>query len=163
MRAIATTLVLLCALCARCARAHATYAYACTANCASGCGDGYATNTLCADSANIAYAYEGCSKARCADVCGDVGAVTTPPVDKAVSGSTFTCFNATHLKHSTAALATQQSVAMDCGPGNHEMQSMYMAGSTHGACAAAWTSAATRGTTTTLVALAATLAAFAAR
>jgi hypothetical protein len=87
------------------------------------------------------------------------------PVSVSKYGRTFDCFNASHTMQSSAALATQQSVAMNCGPANHAMSGMYMPGASHMACnnwdntVAAAPSAAARGTPTTLAAtLAATLA-----
>jgi hypothetical protein len=70
------------------------------------------------------------------------------------------------MMQSTAELATQQSVAMNCGPAYHAMHGSFMAGAaSHTACdnwdntVAAAPSAAARGTPTTLAAtLAATLA-----
>jgi len=80
-------------------------------------------------------------------------------------GRTFACFEASNKMQSSAALATQQSVAMNCGPANHAMSGSYMPGASHTACdnwdntVAAAPSAAARGTPTTLAAtLAATLA-----
>ena len=83
-------------------------------------------------------------------------------------GRAFDCFKASHTMQSTAAIATQQSVAMNCGPANHYMTNPmpgYMPGASHMACnnwdntVAAAPSAAARGTPTTLAAtLAATLA-----
>ena len=90
------------------------------------------------------------------------------PVQVSKYGRTFDCFKASHTMQSTAAIATQQSVAMNCGPANHYMSNPmpgYMPGASHTACnnwdntVAAAPSAAARGTPTTLAAtLAATLA-----
>ena len=115
------------------------------------------------------YTYEGCTAERCDDVCGNDASVTANPVTAPVSvskyGSTFDCFNASHKMQMNAARATQQSVAMNCGPANHAMNGMYMPGASHMACnnwdntVAAAPSAAARGNPTTLAAtLAATLA-----
>ena len=153
----------------------ASRTYACTATCASttpttatACGIGNATNTWCG--ATTAYTYEGCTAERCDDVCGNDASVTANPVTAPVSvskyGSTFDCFNASHKMQMNAARATQQSVAMNCGPAYHAMHGSYMAGAaSHTACnnwdntVAAAPSAAARGTPTTLAAtLAATLA-----
>ena len=143
--------------------------YACTATCdattpttATACGIGNATNTWCG--ATSAYAYEGCTAERCDDVCAASNALTAP-VSVSKYGRTFDCFKASHKMQSSAALATQQSVAMNCGPANHAMSGSYMPGASHTACdnwdntVAAAPSAAARGTPTTLAAtLAATLA-----
>jgi transcription elongation factor Elf1 len=43
------------------------------------------------------------------------------PVRVSKYGRTFDCFKASHTMQSTAAIATQQSVAMNCGPANHYM------------------------------------------
>ena len=152
----------------------ASRTYACTATCdsttpttATACGIGNATNTWCG--ATTAYTYEGCTAERCDDVCGNDASVTANPVTAPVSvskyGSTFDCFNASHKMQMNAARATQQSVAMNCGPANHAMSGSYMPGASHMACnnwdntVAAAPSAAARGTPTTLAAtLAATLA-----
>ena len=154
----------------------ASRTYACTADCdattpttATACGIGNATNTWCG-ATTPAYEYEGCTAERCDDVCGNDASVTansfTAPVSVSKYGRTFDCFKASEKKQSTTALATQQSVAMNCGPANHVMNGMYMAGdASHTACnnwdntVAAAPSAAARGTPTTLAAtLAATLA-----
>ena len=175
------------ALCALCALAHriapvsavASRAYACTATCdattpatATACGIGNATNTWCG-ATTPAYLYEGCTAERCDDVCGNDASVTAndftlaaAPVSVIKYGRTFDCFKASEKKQSTTALATQQSVAMNCGPAYHPMSGLYMAGdASHTACnnwdntVAAAPSAAARGTPTTLAAtLAATLA-----
>jgi hypothetical protein len=143
--------------------------YACTATCdattpttATACGIGNATNTWCGTTS--AYAYEGCTAERCDDVCAASNALTAP-VSVSKYGRTFDCFKASHKMQSSAALATQQSVAMNCGPANHAMSASYMPGASHTACdnwdntVAAAPSAAARGTPTTLAAtLAATLA-----
>ena len=149
--------------------------YACTATCdattpttATACGTGNATNTWCG-ATTPAHAYEGCTAERCDDVCGNDASVTansvTAPVSVSKYGRTFACFEASNKMQSSAALATQQSVAMNCGPANHAMSGSYMPGASHTACdnwdntVAAAPSAAARGTPTTLAAtLAATLA-----
>ena len=149
----------------------ASRTYACTATCASttpttatACGIGNATNTWCG-ATTPAYTYEGCTAERCDDVCAASNAMMAP-VQVSKYGRTFDCFNASNMMQSTAALATQQSVAMNCGPAYHAMHGSYMAGAaSHTACnnwdntVAAAPSAAARGTPTTLAAtLAATLA-----
>ena len=147
----------------------ASRTYACTATCATtpttatACGIGNATNTWCG-ATTPAHAYEGCTAERCDDVCAASNAMMAP-VSVIKYGRTFDCFKASHTMQSTAALATQQSVAMNCGPANHAMSGMYMPGASHMACnnwdntVAAAPSAAARGTPTTLAAtLAATLA-----
>ena len=151
----------------------ASRTYACTATCdsttpttATACGIGNATNTWCG-ATTPAYEYEGCTAERCDDVCAASNAVTTP-VRVIKYGRAFDCFKASHTMQSTAAIATQQSVAMNCGPANHPMSNPmpgYMPGASHMACnnwdntVAAAPSAAARGTPTTLAAtLAATLA-----
>ena len=127
------------ALCALCALAHriapvsavASRAYACTATCdattpatATACGIGNATNAWCGTT-TPALAYEGCTATRCDDVCGNDASVTASAVAAPVSvtkyGRTFACFNATMKMQSSATLATQQSVAMNCGPASHAM------------------------------------------
>ena len=145
--------------------------YACTATCdattpttATACGIGNATNTWCGATPTP---YEGCTAERCDDVCVASNALTAP-VSVSKYGRTFDCFKASHTMQSTAAIATQQSVAMNCGPANHYMTNPmpgYMPGASHMACnnwdntVAAAPSAAARGTPTTLAAtLAATLA-----
>jgi hypothetical protein len=88
------------------------------------------------------------------------------PVQVSKYGRTFDCFKASHTMQGSAATATQQSVAMNCGPAYHAMHGSFMAGAaSHTACdnwdntVAAAPSAAARGTPTTLAAtLAATLA-----
>ena len=155
----------------------ASRTYACTATCdattpttATACGIGNATNTWCG-ATTPAYAYEGCTAERCDDVCGNDASVTAnsftaaAPVSVIKYGKTFDCFKASSKMQSSAALATQQSVAMNCGPANHAMSASYMPGASHTACdnwdntVAAAPSAAARGTPTTLAAtLAATLA-----
>ena len=148
----------------------ASRTYACTADCATtpttatACGIGNATNTWCG-ATTPAQTYEGCTAERCDDVCAASNAVTTP-VRVIKYGRAFDCFKASHTMQSTAAIATQQSVAMNCGPAYHAMHGSYMAGAaSHTACnnwdntVAAAPSAAARGTPTTLAAtLAATLA-----
>lgn len=151
----------------------ASRTYACTATCdtttpttATACGIGNATNTWCG-ATTPAYTYEGCTAERCDDVCAASNAMMAP-VSVSKYGRTFDCFKASHKMQSTAALATQQSVAMNCGPANHYMtvpMPGYMPGASHTACnnwdntVAAAPSAAARGTPTTLAAtLAATLA-----
>ena len=149
----------------------ASRTYACTADCdtttpttATACGIGNATNTWCGATT---YTYEGCTAERCDDVCAASNAMMAP-VSVSKYGRTFDCFKASHKMQSTAALATQQSVAMNCGPANHYMtvpMPGYMPGASHTACnnwdntVAAAPSAAARGNPTTLAAtLAATLA-----
>ena len=157
----------------------ASRTYACTADCdattpttATACGIGNATNTWCG-ATTPAYEYEGCTAERCDDVCGNDASVTASAVAAPVSvtkyGRTFACFNATMKMQSSATLATQQSVAMNCGPAYHPMSGLYMAGdASHTACnnwdntVAAAPSAAARGTPTTLAATLATLATLAA-
>ena len=148
----------------------ASRTYACTATCASttpttatACGIGNATNTWCG-ATTPAYEYEGCTAERCDDVCAASNAMMAP-VQVSKYGRTFDCFKASHTMQGSAATATQQSVAMNCGPANHAMNGMYMPGASHMACnnwdntVAAAPSAAARGTPTTLAAtLAATLA-----
>ena len=149
----------------------ASRTYACTATCdsttpttATACGIGNATNTWCG-ATTPAYTYEGCTAERCDDVCAASNAMMAP-VSVSKYGSTFDCFNASHKMQMNAARATQQSVAMNCGPAYHAMHGSYMAGDmSHTACnnwdntVAAAPSAAARGTPTTLAAtLAATLA-----
>ena len=151
----------------------ASRTYACTATCdtttpttATACGIGNATNTWCG-ATTAAYTYEGCTAERCDDVCAASNAMMAP-VQVSKYGRTFDCFKASNMMQSTAALATQQSVAMNCGPANHYMtvpMPGYMPGASHTACnnwdntVAAAPSAAARGTPTTLAAtLAATLA-----
>ena len=148
----------------------ASRTYACTATCdtttpttATACGIGNATNTWCG-ATTPAYAYEGCTAERCDDVCAASNAMMAP-VQVSKYGRTFDCFKASHTMQGSAATATQQSVAMNCGPANHAMNGMYMPGASHMACnnwdntVAAAPSAAARGTPTTLAAtLAATLA-----
>ena len=148
----------------------ASRTYACTATCdsttpttATACGIGNATNTWCG-ATTPAYEYEGCTAERCDDVCAASNAMMAP-VSVSKYGRAFDCFKASNTMQSTAALATQQSVAMNCGPANHAMSGMYMPGASHMACnnwdntVAAAPSAAARGTPTTLAAtLAATLA-----
>ena len=148
---------------------HASRTYACTADCATtpttatACGIGNATNTWCG-ATTPAYTYEGCTAERCDDVCAASNAMMAP-VQVSKYGRTFDCFKASHTMQGSAATATQQSVAMNCGPANHAMNGMYMAGASDMACynwdntVAAAPSAAARGTPTTLAAtLAATLA-----
>ena len=100
--------------------------YACTATCdattpttATACGIGNATNTWCG-ATTPAHAYEGCTAERCDDVCGNDASVTanavTAPVSVSKYGRTFACFKRRSKMQSSAALATQQSVAMNCGP-----------------------------------------------
>ena len=148
----------------------ASRTYACTATCdtttpttATACGIGNATNTWCG-ATTPAYTYEGCTAERCDDVCAASNAMMAP-VQVSKYGRTFDCFKASHTMQGSAATATQQSVAMNCGPANHAMNGMYMPGASHMACnnwdntVAAAPSAAARGTPTTLAAtLAATLA-----
>ena len=149
----------------------ASRTYACTATCdsttpttATACGIGNATNTWCG-ATTPAQTYEGCTAERCDDVCAASNALTAP-VSVSKYGRTFDCFKASHKMQGTAELATQQSVAMNCGPAYHAMHGSYMAGAaSHTACnnwdntVAAAPSAAARGTPTTLAAtLAATLA-----
>ena len=96
----------------------ASRTYACTADCATtpttatACGIGNATNTWCG-ATTPAYTYEGCTAERCDDVCAASNAMMAP-VQVSKYGRTFDCFNASHTMQSSAALATQQSVAMNC-------------------------------------------------
>ncbi|OUS45274.1 hypothetical protein BE221DRAFT_77044 [Ostreococcus tauri] len=125
--------------------------YACTAACvggaggSTGCGAGYVLSNACGSSDST---YEGCTSAKCDEKCA------TATGAKQTFGD-FTCYNTSNVMKTTAADATQQSVAMNCEPaGSHAMpgSSMFMAGATHTACDAK--SAAGRATTLVVALLA---------
>jgi hypothetical protein len=115
--------------------------YACTAQCGSAtttqCGVAYKLSGSTACSATHA-TYEGCSDDVCDEVCA-MG-VTTPSLtagaELVTSGTkSYNCWNVSQKMYMMEAKAIEQSVAMNCGPGAHNMSGMWMIGSTHPACA----------------------------
>ena len=121
-----------------CAVTHASAAtYTCTAQCDSSaattsqCGSG---NVLSASTACSAAhtTYEGCTATVCNAACASA---TTDKVETVTySSKTYKCFNATNYMHMSNADAIEQSVSKNCGPGSHQMGSMYMAGAMHTTC-----------------------------
>lgn len=142
-RAMRSAIVAL-ALCAtpRALAMGASNTYSCTAYCsstASACGAGNFTNATNSCAANAAY--EGCASAACVDACAQVDVSASGAANVTRGSTTYTCFNATKTMWMSQALAIQQSVALNCGPGAHQMSSMWMQGSNMAACG--------HGTTTT--------------